>query len=342
VQPISFNSLRFIGALACGVSLALTLRFCLGLRTGDDLAATALAGAMACCWEAAKWTFAAAGAAQIRRGRPRQVAAGVGLCLLSLALVVGSVGASLSYLQQHAGELRERALTSSRTFQDVEARLRGMDAELATLRATAAQDAEHGYRSRALGTLAAARHLAERRDAIAAQRNAAATGGVHSASASVLQPIASASGLDATRLQLLVHLAIALLLEAIGIASLLLLKLTVPAASQAGAAMPSRTSSPSIRDDSAQPRQDAGAPDCAAVVQPDAAAAGCAAAVQPDADAYARCRELITGGAIAPSYRAVQAAVRVGQKRARKYLLALCDQGVLAKRHGRFYVQPCN
>jgi hypothetical protein len=328
--------------MACGVSLALTLRFCLGLRTGEDTAATALAATMAACWEGAKYAFATVGAARLRSQRPGHVAGGVALCLLSLALLIGSVAASLSYLQQHAGELRERALTSSRSFQDLEARLRGIDAELATMRATASQDAEHGYRSRALGTLAAARQLAERRNTIAAERNAAATGGVHSASATVLHPIADAIGVDAARMQLLVHLAIALLLEAIGVASLLLLRLTAPAADRAGAMTPRRSSPRHLGDSPAELHPDATAPDRAAVVQPDAAASGCAAAVPPDADAYTRCRDLITGGAIPPSYRAVQAAVRVGQKRARKYLMALCEQGVLAKRHGRFYLQPCN
>jgi hypothetical protein len=355
VQPFSANALRCIAALACGVSLTLTLRFCLGLRTGDDLPATALAGALATCWEAAKWTFVSAGASQLRRGYPSQIAAGAGLCLLSLALVIGSVGASLSYLQQHAGELREQTLASSRTFQDLEAGLRGIDVELATLRATASHDAESGYRARALGTLAAARQLAERRKAIAAQRNAAATGGVHSASASVLQPIADAIGIDAARMQLLVHLAIALLLEAIGAAALLLLRLTAPAADRAVAIKPRRSSPPHLGHSLAQLHPDASASDPAVVLQPDAAASGWpatahpdagapdrAVVVQSDADAYARCRELITGGAITPSYRAVQAAVQVGQNRARRYLLALCDQGVLAKRHGRFYLRPCN
>ena len=43
LQPISAPILRCIATLACGVSLALTLRFCLGLRTTDDLFATTLA-----------------------------------------------------------------------------------------------------------------------------------------------------------------------------------------------------------------------------------------------------------------------------------------------------------
>jgi protein-disulfide isomerase-like protein with CxxC motif len=219
-----------------------------------------------------------------------------------------------------------------------------MDAELATLRATASQDAEHGYRSRALGALAAARQLAERRNAIAAQRNAAAIGGAHSASGSVLQPIANATGMDAARLQLLVHLAIALLMEAIGIASLLLLKLTAPGADRARATRTRRSSPSHITNAPVQLQPDATATDRAVVLQPDAAAAGCVAAAQSDADAYARCRELVVDGAIRPSCRAVQAAMQCGQRRAQRFLHALYGEGVLVKnangRGFRIQAQP--
>jgi len=343
--PMQTVALGLIAALACTVSVVLTVQFCWHLRGDSGLFAGVVAAAIGIAWETSKYVYAPAGVRLIASGRPVLTIGGLALCAISVVLVGGSITASLGYLAELDDRQRQAQLRSSSEFQDAQAQLTALDREIALLTQTASADADHSYRQRALATLATVRQIRAERDAIRERLAAIKAPASPAMQAGVFGGLANLLSVDALRIRSLAYGVVAVMLEAISLAALVLL----------GA----RRTSPSLKPQPVVEEEpmEHGLASCEVDV-PETAPSPVVAIVttdeltgedetmpttpdeannpSEDEDRYERAKQLVLQAQVAPTYRALQSALQLGQTTAREFLATMEQDGIL-RRVGKRY-----
>jgi phage shock protein PspC (stress-responsive transcriptional regulator) len=274
-----------------------------------------------------------------------------------VVLVAGSVAASLGYLAELDGRHREAVLQRSARYRELRAQLDELDREISILTQAAEADTERSYRRRALDTLATVRELRSERDQVRqalaslAGTAAAAVSPGQIAQAGVLGGLARLLNLEVSRVRVVAYGVVALMLELISIAALLLASGPRPRPTAA-------TPEPSPTEGLAPPAP-ASQPQVAETLVPGTvpvARAQTTVATESDTEGsmqaepreieprpgiesdgrYHQARELVMTRSVSPTYRALQSALQMSQATARTFLEKMVDEGVL-RRAGRFY-----
>jgi hypothetical protein len=246
-QPLTFT----ISLLGSVLSFTMTLRFCQRHWPEDG---GLMLVALGLLWELAKLHLAARGLAAVVHGcRASERFGGLGLLIVALALAAGSVGASVGCLLQVEAQDQKRSLASSHAYARAVRELEALDSQIAFLAEAAAHDLDHGYRKRALDTSQKVDELRPRRDV--AERKVRGLELKGDAAALSLDGdlgrlLGSSGRFGPRSLRLVLHLAVAVLLEVISMVGMFLLErgFHPPTAALAGHPPRSRArSSPSTR-----------------------------------------------------------------------------------------------
>lgn len=273
-----------IAALGCGISLWLTVVFCRRLDTEMHIAV-----GIGILWELSKAYYAPLGVRIILRSGSR--AGGAALCALSAVLIAGSIVASLAFLTDADASRQQDALHASEMHRDATRERDALDRQIDLLTQSVAADIAQERRTRALVT-------SKDIDALTVQRRAVVAR---------LERMAVPSGaFGGQRLRVVAHAVIAIVLELVTVAALVLM------------------------------RRDA-TPQIASVIASDIDATPENTGSDATDAKYIEARKMITTAQLSPTYRALQSALHLSQATAQKYLKAMHEEGVLL-RDGRRYV----
>jgi cell division protein FtsB len=336
-----------IAILSCSVSLTLTLRLCWEVK-GPGLVSAVVAIAIGLTLELSKYSLAPAGLRMFASGR-RVV--GCILVAIAVVLVLGSVGASVSYLVAASNRQIEEATRNSESYRAATARLHNLETEPEVLAETARRDAANNYRHRALQTAEALRKLRGQHAAL--QQTLSTT--LHEPNAAApTQQLAEAVGMPAHRLRLTLFAVMAGLVEALSMVAVLLLHaaplqarepqpqvalqaVQVDAAPVEPEVVPLQAPGPEPQD--AAPEIVPVEPEVVPLQAPEPVERVEVEVAAPLDDPLVAAREQIVSGALAPVLRSVQQQLSISQRPAQRILKQLADEGVLHRdNRGRYCV----
>ncbi len=220
----------FVAGLTCLISTVLTVKLCLELAPDTAVLSLGIAAGLGLAWEAAKYTFAAAGLRLVGQNSGRNFAprlGGVFLCGLTLVLVCGSVVASLGFLATVDAQRVAASRQASEQYRQAQAQLATFDRQMAALTANAEADAEAGFRTRGRATLDRVAEMQQERVHLAASLSASGTSDAPESAFFVAlgSMLAGDAQANARRIRFGAHAVVAIMLELMSVAALWLLQM---------------------------------------------------------------------------------------------------------------------
>jgi len=268
---------------------------------------------------------------------------------------------------------------ASRRYQDLRTQIENIDGQMQILTRAADADNQAGYRTRAMATLEQTRDLQKDRMHLSQQLDAMESSGTNYGSnnaSGIFRTLGAFMSGDvatnASRLKLLAHVVVAGVLEMLGIASVWLLRRQAGGVTAAHPHDDFKSDTNAKANANTQLHLSLPTPKLPDAVNTDAIVAkntksdasgakeeiafeiqnaqritanpesiiGRKATANSDFDArYQRAKNLIRSGEIAPTYRAIQSALRVGQETVQKYLKAMIDEGLICRAGRRYCVE---